>query len=280
MKLVIPKKASPILSTLGQPSLVAGIASENSLDLPPLHSCPALVLAGGLGTRLRAVYCGGPKCMAPVGGRPFLEYILRWLGAAGIRDLVLCVGYKGAQIQKWLGDGTSWGFRVSYSVEKELCGTAGALKLAAKMVTTETCIVLNGDSFLELDLREMCRVHQATKALVTIALARVRDPSRYGAVQLDPDGKIVAFHQKSEGEAKHATVRRGYHLINGGVYLLQRRLLDSIPPGEAVSLEKQTFPGLTGGGLYGFVSPGFFIDIGVPADYRKAQAELTQRFSL
>jgi NDP-sugar pyrophosphorylase family protein len=218
--------------------------------------------------------------MAPVGGgRPFLEYILLWLRNAGIMDLVLCVGNKRVQIQSWLGDGSQQGVRIRYSAEKELRGTAGALKLAAKFVRTQTCLVLNADSFLELDLREMYRFHRSKQAMATIALARVPDPDRYGTVELDPDGKIVAFHEKSDGAAKRPPRRRSSHLINGGVYLLQRQLLNSIPSREPVSLEKKIFPELAGGNLYGFVASGFFIDIGVPADYLKAQAEFARRFT-
>jgi NDP-sugar pyrophosphorylase family protein len=218
--------------------------------------------------------------MAPVGGRPFLEYILLWLRAAGIRDLILCVGYERAQIQRWLGDGSHQRLRVRYSVEKELRGTAGALRLAARMLKAQTCLALNGDSFLEVNLQEMYRFHRSQRAIATIALAPVRDSERYGAVQLDPNGRIEAFHEKSDVIAKGHPGRGGCHLINGGVYLLQRRLLDSIPAGEAVSLEKEIFPGLAGGNLYGFVARGFFIDIGVPADYAKAQVELPKRFSV
>jgi D-glycero-alpha-D-manno-heptose 1-phosphate guanylyltransferase len=217
--------------------------------------------------------------MAPVGGRYFLEYILFWLRNAGITDFVLCVGYKRAQIQSWLGDGSQHGFRIRYSIEKELRGTGGALRLAATMVSTQTCFVLNGDSFLELDLQEMYRFHRSKKAIATIALARVLDSERYGIVELDPDGRIAAFHEKRDGAANDPPERRGSHLINGGVYLLQRQLLNSIHPGEFLSLEKKIFPELAGGNLYGFVASGFFIDIGIPADYLKAQAEFARRFT-
>jgi len=262
------------------PMMISNTMVPDSSQTPtPLQSCPALVLAGGLGTRLRTVYRNGPKCMAPVGGRPFLEYLLCWLRASGIRDLVMCVGYKSSQIQRWLGDGSAKGFRVRYSVEEELCGTAGALRLAAKMVGAPTCVVLNGDSFLELDLEEIYRFHLSNQALATIALAMVEDAERYGSVQFNRDGKIAAFMEKSQEGAMQASGSRSSQFINGGVYLLQRQLLDSIPFGQGVSLEKKIFPELVEGGLYGFPAPGFFIDIGVPADFIKAQVELVRRFS-
>lgn len=218
--------------------------------------------------------------MAPVGGRRFLEYLLLWLHSAGIRDLILCVGYKGDQVRNWLGSGSQRGLRIRYSIEKELRGTAGAVRLAARMVKAPTCIVLNGDSFLEVNLQEMCRFHQSKKALATIALAGVPDAARYGGVRLDRNGRIIAFTEKGEALTKSGCARHRLQLINGGVYVLQRRFLSSIPARKTVSLEKQSFPALAGGSLYGFVTHGFFIDIGAPADYVRAQTELPKRFSI
>src|SRR5258708_17243182 len=127
--------------------------------LARLEMCSALVLAGGLGTRLRSVFDGAPKCMAPVAGRYFLEYLLDWLRSFNIKDLILCVGHKSDQIQNWLGNGSKWGVHVRYSVEEELLGTGGALKLAGKLLSGELCLVVNGDSFLNVDLQEMHRFH-------------------------------------------------------------------------------------------------------------------------
>lgn len=251
MKWLIPENPLPITHSPDSSSLLDLNEHESSQILAPLPSCPALVLAGGLGTRLRPIYRRGPKCLAPVGGRYFLEYILFWLRAAEIKDLVLCVGYKAAQIQNWLGDGSQQGFRVRYSVEEDLLGTAGALRLAARMVSTQTCVVLNGDSFLELDLREMWKFHRSKRSMATLALAGVQDSNRYGSVEIDLNGRIVAFHGKSDARATHPPDRRGSHLINGGVYLLQREILDSIPPGVAVSLEKEIFPGWQAGTCMG-----------------------------
>jgi NDP-sugar pyrophosphorylase family protein len=217
--------------------------------------------------------------MAPVGGRYFLEYLLVWLRSAGIRELILCVGYRNSQIRKWLGDGRHWGLHVRYSVERNLLGTAGALKLAARMVTAERCLVLNGDSFLGVDLQEMYRFHRSHGALATIAIARVRDSVRYGTVQLGRDGQITAFRQKNTEPGSHPAPRGRFHLINGGVYLLEKRFFGAIPPAKAFSLEKEIIPRLVNRKLYGFVTRGYFIDIGVPADFEKAQVELPGRFS-
>ena len=252
---------------------------ESPQSLPSVSSCPVLVLAGGLGTRLRAAYDDGPKCLAPVAGRPFLEYLLMWLHAAGIRELILCVGHKRAQVQHWLRDGRHGGLNVRYCVEKELLGTAGALRLASTMVEAQTCLALNGDSFLDVNLQEMYRFHQSRRALATLALARVRDSGRYGGIQLDRQGRIKAFSEKRGGCKQPSGEKDAVQLINGGVYLLERQFFGSIPEGRAVSLETESFPALTGGDIYGFVSSGYFIDIGVPADYARAQKELAERFS-
>jgi NDP-sugar pyrophosphorylase family protein len=246
----------------------------------PIEGSQALILAGGLGKRLRAAFDTGPKSMAPVGDRRFLEYLLVWLRSAGIKDLILCVGYRKNQIQSWLRDGSDWGLRIRYSEEKRLLGTAGALKQAEEMLSTQNCLVINGDSFLDVDLRKMYRFHQRHDALATIAIARVRNSARYGTVQLDRSEKIVAFQEKRKNitTSGRSLSPAGMQLINGGVYLFQRRFFDSIPARRATSLEKEIFPRLVGGDLYGFVSCGYFIDIGVPSDFERAQTELRKRF--
>jgi len=249
-------------------------------DLHPVASCPALVLAGGLGTRLRAIYDQGPKCMAPVKGRPFLAYLIQWLQCAGIRQVILCIGYKGEQIRNWLGDGRVWGVQVRYCVEEELRGTAGALRLASGMVDARTCLAINGDSFLEVNLDDMHAFHRARRADATLALARVQDSSRYGGVQLDAHGKIEKFGDAGAAAGSPPCQEPDASLINGGVYLLERPFFNSIPEGKTVSIEKEIFPGWAGRDMYGFVSDGFFIDIGVPADYARAQTELAERFAL
>jgi len=245
-----------------------------------IEKSQALILAGGLGTRLRAAFDSGPKSMAPVGERHFLEYLLLWLRSAGIRDLILCVGYKKDQIQDWLGDGSNWGLHVRYSEEKKLLGTAGALKHAERMISMPLCLVVNGDSFLNVDLREMYRFHLMHRALATIAVARVRNSARYGTVELDRKERIMTFREKKKGTiGKAASASPGrFQLINGGIYLLEKPFFDVIPPRKAMSLEKEIFPSLVGKDLYGFVTRGYFIDIGVPEDFARAQTELHKRF--
>jgi D-glycero-alpha-D-manno-heptose 1-phosphate guanylyltransferase len=233
------------------------------------------VLAGGLGKRLRSVYSRGPKCMAPVGGRLFLEYLLLLLRSAGIREVIMCVGYKRSQLESWLGNGSRWGVNLTFSVERTLLGTGGALKLAEDLITSDCFFVLNGDSFLDVDLQGMYRHHMAHRALATVAIVSQPRSARYGTVEIAANGKITSFHEKSS-EAQLANTPA--QLINGGIYLFQRQFLDLIPRSQVVSLEQEIFPRIVPAGLCGFVTNSYFIDIGVPQDFERAQTELPKRF--
>jgi D-glycero-alpha-D-manno-heptose 1-phosphate guanylyltransferase len=240
-----------------------------------ISEIPVLILAGGLGTRLRSVFDSGPKSMAPIGDRPFLEYLFMQLTQAGFQKLTLCVGYGRSQIEKWAGDGRQWGLRINYSAEPEPRGTAGAVKLAAMPIGHDVFVVMNGDSFLAIDLRQLVHEHLHSDAWATIALATVRDATRYGTVELTPQGRIRAFLEKpsSSGDA------RGEHLISGGIYVFRKAVLDFVPELKAVSLEREIFPQLLAKGVKGFVSDGYFIDIGLPDDFSRAQSELPDWFS-
>jgi D-glycero-alpha-D-manno-heptose 1-phosphate guanylyltransferase len=242
-------------------------------DRQLVSHCPVLVLAGGLGTRLRSCYDYGPKVLAPIGDRCFLDYLFSWLRDCGIENVVLCIGYKGNQVSERIGDGHNYGLNVFYSSEEVQLGTAGALKQAEHFVRTDSFFAMNGDSFLDVDLAAMYRYHNSHTALGTIALARQSCSKRYGNVLLTSDQEIAGFTEKyppvSHNHAK---------LINGGVYLLRKHFLTLISSGQSVSLEKEVFPRLTDGRLRGFVTSSYFIDIGVPTDYARAQTELPERF--
>jgi NDP-sugar pyrophosphorylase family protein len=249
---------------------------------PLIEQTQVLILAGGRGTRLRSAFSEGPKSMAPVAGRHFLEYLLVWLRSAGFKDLILCVGYKKRQIQNWLGDGSRWKLRIRYSEEKVLLGTGGALKNAQDLISSQHCLVVNGDSFVDVDLRRMYRFHLEHHALATVVIARVRDSARYGAVRLNRRQEIVAFREKTASapnRSEQQTVSRSLP-INGGVYLFERRVFSFIPARTPISLEKQIFPTLIAKRLYGFGTRGYFIDIGMPTDFLKAQTELPKRIDL
>ena len=219
-----------------------------------------LILSGGLGTRLRSVINNQPKPMALISGRPFLEYLILQLRKQGLTDIVLCIGYLGEQVKRYFGDGGRWGIHISYSHEKEPLGTGGAVKLAETLVREENFLVMNGDSFLDVDLKQLVNYHLKNKALATMALVEVEDPARYGTVEIDENGEIESFVEKGRSSSSK--------LINGGVYVFNREIFDYIPEGK-VSLEKEVFPKLIGKGFYGMPIKGSFIDIGIPEDYRK-----------
>src|SRR5713226_9914788 len=145
----------------------------------------ALILAGGLGKRLRAAYANAPKSLAPVAGRPFLDYLMRWLQVSGFSNVVLCVGYKAEQIRERYQDGRHWGLRISYSVEKEPLGTAGAIKNAEALLQGNAFLVLNGDSFTDVSLRDLVQFHRRRRGLATLALAPAPEDSRYGSVHMN-----------------------------------------------------------------------------------------------
>ena len=229
-----------------------------------------VVLAGGLGTRLRSVLRGKPKCLAPVGGRPFLEYLLCFLRGQGVSEVILAVGYLGEQVVEYFGDGRRLGLQLRYSFEEASLGTAGALRLAGQLLQGSRVVVVNGDSIAEVPLKSMLEYHVEKGALATVALTKVRDVARYGAVKLDTAGQVVRFTEKSSG---------GEGWVNAGVYALERSVIDHIPHKWPVSLEHEVFGNLAGSSaLYGYPFDGYFIDIGTPEAYRQAQFELPRRF--
>ena len=221
----------------------------------------AVILAGGLGTRLRGVIGEIPKCMAPVGGKPFLQYQLEWLSRFDIGHVVLSVGYLREQIVDFV-QGREWPFRISFAVEKEPLGTGGGIRLALAKCKGNQVFVLNGDTFFNVDLNAL-----TFTAPVTLALKPMRDFDRYGAV--DWDGDLVnAFREKRHCEEG---------LINGGIYAIDRSQLDMSLFPKTFSFEKDVLEPLANYGLVaGVEQDGYFIDIGVPEDYARGQRELPE----
>ncbi len=211
--------------------------------------------------RLRSVVADRPKVLAEVRGRPFLAYLLDNLASQGVREVVLCTGYRGEQIRAAFGEG--WGpLRLWYSREETPLGTAGALRLALPLVKSETLLVLNGDSFCPVSLNEVWRWHRVRGSRVTLVLAEVRDAARFGRVRVQPNGLISEFTEKD------ASGSPGW--INAGIYFIDRRLLRMIPAWGAVSLEQEMFPAWQRWGLYGYCARDRFLDMGVPEAYRTA----------
>ena len=228
-----------------------------------LRNMQTLILAGGLGTRLREHVSDRPKPMADVLGKPFLEYIIELLREAGIQQIVLCVGYRADQIQAYFKDGSHWGVKIAYAVEKELQGTAGAIKNARHWIDG-SFIVLNGDSFQEINLPAMAVFHKEHRrkdaALIgTIATRFIAECSPYGSLRLD-NQNILGFQEKG---------LHGPGWINAGVYILEPEILNLIPNNQATSIEKQTFPLALEQqwNLSAFPTSGFFVDIGTPIGY-------------
>lgn len=226
----------------------------------------AVILAGGLGSRLQTVVQDVPKPMAPINGRPFLEYLLDYWIGQNISHFVLSVGYKHEIIERHFGNNYKEA-KIDYAVEERPLGTGGGLLCALKYLSgAESFLIVNGDTFFEVDLMSMRLFHQAKQAAVTIALRKVEVNSRYDSVEFDGHGKITAFDNQGRNS--------GPEFINGGVYLAEKSAFVDFTPEayEPVSLEDQIYPRMLAEGrrIYGFPSSVNFIDIGVPEDYRRA----------
>jgi NDP-sugar pyrophosphorylase family protein len=223
----------------------------------------AVLLVGGLGTRLRSAVSSLPKALASVGDRPFLELLVRQLARQGIGQLVMCTGYMAEQIERTLGDGSSFGVEIEYSREAVPLGTGGALKLAQRYMQHESeFLVLNGDSFLQIDFSELISFHRRHDSLATIAVVPVQNSSRYGTVQVEVDDRVLGFAEKT-GDSVPG-------IINAGVYVFGSAIFAQIPEGPA-SLERDVFPNLLELGVYAFEQRRLFIDIGTPDDYGRAK---------
>jgi NDP-sugar pyrophosphorylase family protein len=227
-----------------------------------LEAQEALILAGGLGTRLRAVVSDRPKPLADVDGRPFLERLLDQLDRHGFRRAILCVGYRGEQVREQLGE-RHGNLDLEYSIELEPLGTGGALRNAAPMLRSAHVLALNGDSYCDMDLAAFAAAHLGYGGDATVAVLHRDDRSRSGAVDLAADGRVLAF------AARPTTADPG--LINAGLYMFRRGAIEAIPEGRAVSLEAEVLPALAARrALFGWRVESDFIDIGTPESYRTA----------
>lgn len=217
----------------------------------------AVILAGGFGLRLRETVKNLPKAMAPITGRPFMEYLILQLKKWGVNEIILGVGYLKEKIKSYFGNGKQWDVHIVYSEENKPLGTGGALKKAVRLIDDEEFLVMNGDSFLDLNFNRIISLHRKRKAVATIGLTCVDDLSRYGKVEINSRNEVIKFAEKS------SVIGR---FINGGVYVFTRKIINCIPMGK-VSLENDVFPALINQGLYGMTTKGFFVDIGVSQDF-------------
>ncbi len=243
--------------------------------MPGDSSCAqAVVLVGGEGTRLRPITSRVPKPVVPLVGRPFVGYILENLARHGVRRAVFSAGYLAQALERSIGDGERYGLSVSYVVEEQPLGTAGAIKNVQSELDGGCLYAFNGDVLTDVDLTAMTAFHRERGALATILLTRVDDPRRYGLVEIDDDGRVAEFVEKPGAE--YAVPAHGA-LINAGVYLLEPEVLDMIPAGKQLSIERGVFPQLAAGGrLYAFVSDAYWRDIGTPDSYLQAHFDLLQ----
>jgi D-glycero-alpha-D-manno-heptose 1-phosphate guanylyltransferase len=227
-----------------------------------MRDLDAVILAGGMGTRLRSVVADRPKVLAPVNGRPFIEYLLDQLEEAGIARVVIATGYMAESVEETLGRKRRR-LQLRYSREEEPLGTGGGLRLTLSHTESDPLLVLNGDSYCTVDLAQFDDFHRAANARASLAVTRVPDTTRFGRVQIGEGGEVVSFEEKGAGT--------GPGWINAGLYLLPRNLIEKIPAGRAVSLEKDVFPGLIHNRLYAFQGGGAFLDIGTPKSYGEAE---------
>jgi NDP-sugar pyrophosphorylase family protein len=230
----------------------------------------AIILAGGEGKRLRSVINDIPKPMAPIKDKPFLEYIILQLKNQNLKDIIISTGYKGSIIKNYFQDGGNWDINIEYSEEDKPLGTGGALRKAGELIDDEQFIVMNGDSFFDIEFKQLISFHEDKQAVATISLAYVETIERYGQVDIGNDGEVTKFNEKGSSGSP------GY--INGGIYILNSEIINKIPFGQ-VSLETEVFPNLINDGLFGVKFKSFFIDIGKPEEYQRICKEPVNLYS-
>ncbi len=229
----------------------------------------AIILAGGLGTRLQGVIGEAPKCMAPINGLPFLSYLFEYLEKQRCTRIILSLGYKNKPIIDWLEDQDIF-FELDYIVENEPLGTGGGILAALEECETDDVVVINGDTMFDVNLRQMMLFHQSSNAQTTLALKEMHNFERYGIVNTNDAGLITSFEEKQQRDAG---------LINGGIYVIDREAFIERKLPNKFSFEKDYLERYTNDKkFYGYKSDGYFIDIGIPADYERAQEDFKTKY--
>ncbi len=233
----------------------------------------AIVLVGGEGTRLRPLTYDVPKQMLPVVDRPMIEHVVGWLARHGVDRVVLSLGYRPDEFQRAYPEGELAGARLAFAVEPELLDTAGAVRFAAEAAGIgERFLVLNGDVLSDFDIPALASFHEAHGGLATIQLTPVSDPSAFGVVPTEDDGRVKAFIEKPPPGTAPT------NQISAGCYLLEREVLDLVPAGRRVSIERETFPSLVDKGtLYALSSEAYWLDTGTPEKYLQASFDILAR---
>ena len=229
----------------------------------------AILLVGGRGTRLAPLTNNTPKPMLQVAGVPFTEHQINKARNAGITEIVLATSFKAELFEPYFGDGTNFGISIKYAVEEVALGTGGAISNAATMLEGNGPVaIFNGDVLSKHDLAGQFDSHQSNRADVTLYLTQVEDARAYGAVDLDASSRVLAFNEKMENPPTNT--------INAGCYIFNREIINSIPFGKVVSVERETFPQLLSSGakVFGFVDKSYWLDIGTPTALLKASRDL------
>jgi mannose-1-phosphate guanylyltransferase len=230
----------------------------------------ALILAGGEGTRLRPITSTMPKPVVPLANRPHLELMISWLRSHDVDEVILSCGFLADGVREVLGTGERLGIPIRYVEEPVPLGTGGALRFAGELLA-DRFFMLNGDVLTDIDLTAQLAQHQDTGAVATIALIGVDDPSAYGLVRRHPDNSVSEFLEKPSPDQIDT------NLINAGAYILERSMLEGMPPpGSNISIERDVFPSLVGRGLFGYASDGYWIDIGTPDRYLQGTFDILE----
>jgi mannose-1-phosphate guanylyltransferase len=232
----------------------------------------AILLVGGFGTRLMPLTKNTPKPMLTVAGVPVTEHQIAMAKAAGISEIVLATSYLSDVFIPYFGDGSKWGIKIKYAVEKEPLGTGGAIRNAAQLLdSNESVVILNGDVLSSHNLGEQIRQHEANDADVTLHLTEVQDARAFGCVPTDSNGRVTAFLEKMENPVTNQ--------INAGCYVFNPRVVSTIPLNTVVSVERETFPELvtSGAKVFGYVENAYWLDIGTPRALLKASMDIVQR---
>ena len=242
----------------------------DAADQPPepVRDAEAVVLVGGQGTRLRPLTLSTPKPMLPIAGVPFLTHLLARIRQAGIRRVVLGTSYRPEVFGEHFGDGSQLGLELEYVVEQEPRDTAGAIRNVADRLRAEDVLVFNGDVLSGVDLPALVRAHRANSADVTLHLVKVDDPRQFGCVPTGMDGQVTAFLEKTDDPPTDQ--------VNAGCYVFRRSVIDTIPFGRPVSVERETFPELLASGarLHGHVDSSYWLDLGTPTAFARGSADL------
>ena len=225
----------------------------------------AVIIAGGMGTRLRPLTYNTPKPIVPVANRPFVVHQIEHLVKHGVDEVILNLHYLSHEIKKILDDGREWGIKIHYSIEEHPLGTAGAVKNAEKYFDQGPMVIFNGDVLTDINISKVVNFHREKEAGVTLTLTEVEDPTAFGLILTDKDGRVTKFIEKPSWDMVTAKT------INAGIYVVDPKIFDEVPKGKAYSFERELYPSLLEKDLpiYGYLSRSYWIDIGNPSKYKE-----------